>query len=124
MQQSRNFALACYSNEQESITETAVTDLTTVQKLLLVVTLTCAFATCFAQRSSELSADFPDSRTMVVQEKVERIFDAGDYERAFGALTSVKMQEAERRAQIYLLSVRIARRARNENRRLTKKQAS
>lgn len=40
-------------------------------------------AACFAQRSSELSADLPDSRTMAVQDKVERIFDAGEYERAF-----------------------------------------
>jgi len=54
-----------------------------MRKILLVAALTCVSATCFAQRSSELSADFPDGRTMAVQEKVERIFDAGDYERAF-----------------------------------------
>lgn len=36
-----------------------------------------------AQRSSELSADLPDTRTMAVQEKVERLFDAGDFKRAF-----------------------------------------
>ena len=40
-------------------------------------------ATGFAQRSSELSADLPNSRTMAVQDKVERIFDAGEFERAF-----------------------------------------
>ena len=36
-----------------------------------------------AQRSSELSADFPDGRTMEVQEKVDRLFNNGEYERAF-----------------------------------------
>jgi hypothetical protein len=36
-----------------------------------------------AQRSSGLSADLPDSRTMAVQEKVDQLFDAGEYERAF-----------------------------------------
>jgi len=57
--------------------------LTTVQKILLVAALMSISATCFAQRSSELSADLPDSRTMAVQDKVERIFDAGEFERAF-----------------------------------------
>jgi len=36
-----------------------------------------------AQRSSELSADLPDSRTMAVQEKVETLFVAGNFDRAF-----------------------------------------
>jgi TPR repeat protein len=54
-----------------------------MQKILLVAALLGVSATCFAQRYSELSADLPDSRTMAVQDKVERIFDAGDYERAF-----------------------------------------
>jgi len=54
-----------------------------MQKILLVAALLGVSATCFAQRSSELSADLPDSRTMAVQDKVERIFDAGDYKRAF-----------------------------------------
>jgi len=52
-----------------------------MRKILLVAALIFATSTCFAQRSSELSADFPDSRTMAVQNKVERIFDAGEYER-------------------------------------------
>ena len=56
---------------------------TSVQEIILVAALTCVSATCFAQRSSELSADFPDSRTMAVQDKVERIFNAGEFERAF-----------------------------------------
>ncbi len=46
------------------------------------------------------------------------------YEKAFGAITSAKVQEAERRSRLYLLSVRIARRARRENRRFDKKQAA
>ena len=54
-----------------------------MRKIFLVAALTCASALCLAQRSSELSADFPDGRTMAVQAKVERIFDAGGYERAF-----------------------------------------
>ncbi len=37
----------------------------------------------WSQRSSELSADLPDSRTMSTQDKVARLFDAGDFERAF-----------------------------------------
>jgi TPR repeat protein len=57
--------------------------LITVQKFLLVAALTCISAVCFAQRFSELSADFPNSRTLAVQDKVERIFDAGDFKRAF-----------------------------------------
>jgi len=57
--------------------------LTKVQKILFVAALMSVSATGFAQRSSELSADLPNSRTMAVQDKVERIFDAGEYERAF-----------------------------------------
>lgn len=37
----------------------------------------------YSQRSSELSADLPDSRTMATQDKVDALFDAGDFERAF-----------------------------------------
>jgi hypothetical protein len=37
----------------------------------------------YAQRSSELSADFPNTRTMAVQDKVDKIFDAGNFKRAF-----------------------------------------
>ncbi len=37
----------------------------------------------WSQRSSELSADLPDTRTMAMQDKVARLFDAGDFERAF-----------------------------------------
>ena len=36
-----------------------------------------------SQRSSELSADLPDSRTMAVQQKVEGLFVAGNFNRAF-----------------------------------------
>lgn len=57
--------------------------LTKVQKIFLVAALMSVSATGYAQRSSELSADFPDSRTMAVQDRVERIFDAGEFERAF-----------------------------------------
>jgi Sel1 repeat len=61
----------------------AAIDLSSVQKIILLVALSCVSAPCLAQRSSELSSDLPDSRTLAVQSKVERIFDAGEYERAF-----------------------------------------
>jgi len=54
-----------------------------MQKILFVAVLMSVSVTGFAQRSSELSADLPDSHTMAVQNKVERIFDAGEFERAF-----------------------------------------
>lgn len=60
-----------------------VTKLTRVQKILCAMTLICLPLASFAQRSSELSADFPDSQTMAVQEKVERLFAAGEFKRAF-----------------------------------------
>ena len=40
-------------------------------------------ATAFAQRSSELSADLPDSRVMAVQDKVDRLFEDAKFTRAF-----------------------------------------
>ena len=60
-----------------------VIKLTTLRKIACGSVLACLSATSFAQRSSELSADFPDSRTMAVQAKVEKLFDAGEFERAF-----------------------------------------
>ena len=60
-----------------------VIKLTTLRKISFLSLLACLSATSFAQRSSELSADFPDGRTMVVQAKVEKLFDAGEFERAF-----------------------------------------
>ena len=60
-----------------------VIKLTTLRKIACLSVLACLSATSSAQRSSELSADFPDSRTMAVQAKVEKLFDAGEFERAF-----------------------------------------
>ena len=57
--------------------------MTTVSKFLCVIALAYLPIVSSAQRSSELSADFPDSRTMAVQEKVEKLFDNGDFQRAF-----------------------------------------
>ena len=37
----------------------------------------------YSQRSSELSDDLPDSRTMATQDKVDALFNKGDFERAF-----------------------------------------
>ena len=36
-----------------------------------------------AQRASGLSADLPDTRTLAIQDKVDDLFDAGKFERAF-----------------------------------------
>jgi TPR repeat protein len=48
-----------------------------------VATLVLASGSVHAQRSSELSADIPDTRTMAVQDKVDKLFDAGEFNRAF-----------------------------------------
>lgn len=48
---------------------------------LAVLLLAPDFA--FSQRSSDLSADLPDTLTMATQEKVATLYDAGDFERAF-----------------------------------------
>jgi TPR repeat protein len=37
----------------------------------------------WSQRSSELSADLPNTRTMATQDKVDALFDAGHFKRAF-----------------------------------------
>jgi TPR repeat protein len=46
-------------------------------------TLLLASGPASSQRSSELSADLPDSLTMATQDKVDKLFDAGEFERAF-----------------------------------------
>jgi TPR repeat protein len=59
---------------------------TIIQKGLYIVcfaALLLASDFAWSQRSSELSADLPDTRTMATQDKVARMFDAGDFERAF-----------------------------------------
>ena len=48
-----------------------------------MASLVLASGSVYAQRSSELSADLPDTRTMVVQNKVDKLFNAGDFKRAF-----------------------------------------
>ena len=72
-----------YSNSQESHPDKTATQLTILQKIVCVLALISLPISAYAQRSSELSADFPDSRTMAVQDKVERLFDAAQFERAF-----------------------------------------
>jgi hypothetical protein len=60
--------------------------MTIIQKILCAVsvaTLLLASEFAHSQRSSELSADLPDTRTMAVQQKVDSLFDAGDFKRAF-----------------------------------------
>lgn len=51
--------------------------------ILLLGLLSLAAVTVHAQRSSELSADIPDARTLETQRKVESLFDKQNYERAF-----------------------------------------
>ncbi len=60
--------------------------MTTPQKVLCIAcfaTLLLASDLAYSQRSSELSADLPNSLTMATQDKVDALFDAGDFERAF-----------------------------------------
>ena len=64
----------------------AAIKLTTTQKVFSIACLTALlWGSDFAwsQRSSELSADLPNTRTMATQDKVEGLFNAGDFERAF-----------------------------------------
>jgi len=60
--------------------------MTTIQKVWCIacsVTLLLVSEVASSQRSSELSADLPDSLTLMTQDKVDGLFDAGDFERAF-----------------------------------------
>jgi hypothetical protein len=57
--------------------------LTTAKKISLIATLAILSATAFAQRSSELSADLPDTRVMAVQDKVDSLFEDAKFTRAF-----------------------------------------
>ncbi len=66
--------------------ETAVIILTAIKNVLgsaCLVVLLLISDSAYSQRSSELSADLPDSRTMAAQDKVDALFDAGKFERAF-----------------------------------------
>jgi hypothetical protein len=51
--------------------------------IVVIAMLSLASNLAWSQRSSELSADLPNSLTMMTQDKVEALFDAGDFERAF-----------------------------------------
>jgi hypothetical protein len=59
----------------------------TILKRFLRVAIAAALLSvstfAMAQWSSELSADLPDARTMAVQAKVDELFEAGDFRRAF-----------------------------------------
>ena len=60
--------------------------MTTIQKVWCIacsVTLLLVSEVASSQRSSDLSADLPDSLTLMTQDKVDGLFDAGDFERAF-----------------------------------------
>lgn len=75
-----------YSNRSGSAQEIAVISSTTTHRLVWIVViamLSLASDWAWSQRYSELSADLPDSLTMATQDKVDALFVAGDYERAF-----------------------------------------
>lgn len=57
--------------------------MTRFYSILCIVALLCVSTASYGQRTSELSADFPDSHTMAVQDKVDRLFESGEYERSF-----------------------------------------
>jgi len=60
--------------------------LTTTQKALCIAAISLLLFesdNAWSQRSSELSADLPNTLTMVTQDKVEALYNAGDFERAF-----------------------------------------
>lgn len=57
-----------------------------IKKILrigITAVLLSASTVVLAQKSSELSADLPDSRTVAVQAKVDELFEAGEFKRAF-----------------------------------------
>jgi len=59
---------------------------TTTQKVLWIAcfaVLLLGPESAWPQRSSELSADLPNTLTMATQDKVAGLFDAGEFERAF-----------------------------------------
>jgi len=64
-----------------TITQKAIIQISAYAACLTMLLLAPDMA--YSQRSSELSADLPDSRTMAVQQKVDVLFEAGDYKRAF-----------------------------------------
>jgi hypothetical protein len=68
------------------VQEVAVISSKTTHKLVWIVViamLSLASDFAYSQRSSELSADLPDILTMATQDKVDALFDAGDFKRAF-----------------------------------------
>ena len=60
---------------------------TRTQQISCFVTIVAAsvFAAdiALAQKTSELSADLPESGTIAIQQKVDRLYDAGFFERAY-----------------------------------------
>lgn len=60
-----------------------VVDLSKTKIVIWITALILTGAIANAQRSSELSAVLPNSRTLAIQSKVDNLFEAGSYERAF-----------------------------------------
>ena len=53
------------------------------QTILLAAALVLLTGSVNAQRASGLSADLPNSKTLEIQTKVDKLFDAGEFERAY-----------------------------------------
>ncbi len=72
-----------HGSRKELKSDITVTNLRTACRILSIAALICLSVASHAQRSSELSADLPITSTLAVQDKVEKLFDAGHYERAY-----------------------------------------
>lgn len=72
-----------HSKNQEFVRRETVFDLKHVIQFAYVVACVLLATAAYAQRSSELSADIPDARTLETQRKVESLFDNQNYDRAF-----------------------------------------
>lgn len=75
------------SNRQDHQRDISVTTVTRTSKQnyrsCIFAMLVFASGIALAQRTSELSADLPDARTMAIQQKVDKLYEAGVFERAF-----------------------------------------
>lgn len=60
-----------------------VVELNRAKTIIWIAVLVLTGAIANAQRASELSAVLPNSRTLAIQNKVDKLFESGSYERAF-----------------------------------------
>lgn len=75
-----------YSNKQDHLLGIAIINGTMIRNASYTACMVALFAApslLYAQSNSGLSADLPNSHTVATQRKVDKIFEAGDFERAF-----------------------------------------